>query len=207
MATLNDVTSADRVHIGFFGVRNAGKSSLINAVTGQDLAVVSNVAGTTTDPVRKAMELLPAGPVLIVDTPGIDDEGELGEMRVRKARRVLDSTDVAVLAVDGTRGVTQAERELVALFAEKNIPYVVALTKCDIASAEDHHHVARELGMTEEQGRLVATSSQNGQGIHELKETIAELAKEPTAEQRIVGDLLEVGDIVVLVCPIDESAP
>lgn len=207
MATLNDVTSADRVHIGFFGVRNAGKSSLINAVTGQDLAVVSNVAGTTTDPVRKAMELLPAGPVLIVDTPGIDDEGELGEMRVRKARRVLDSTDVAVLAVDGTRGVTQAERELVALFAEKQIPYVVALTKCDIASAEDHHHVARELGMTEDQGRLVATSSQTGQGIHELKETIAELAKEPTAEHRIVGDLLEVGDVLVLVCPIDESAP
>ena len=207
MATLNDVTSADRVHIGFFGVRNAGKSSLINAVTGQDLAVVSNVAGTTTDPVRKAMELLPAGPVLIVDTPGIDDEGELGEMRVRKARRVLDSTDVAVLAVDGTRGVTQAERELVALFAEKQIPYVVALTKCDIASTEDHHHVARELGMTEDQGRLVATSSQTGQGIHELKETIAELAKEPTAEHRIVGDLLEVGDVLVLVCPIDESAP
>ena len=207
MATLNDVTSADRAHIGFFGVRNAGKSSLINAVTGQDLAVVSDVAGTTTDPVRKAMELLPAGPVLIVDTPGIDDEGELGEARVRKTKRVLDSTDVAVLALDVTRGVNDAERGLVALFAEKQIPYVVALTKCDLASSESSHHIARELGMGDGVGRLVSTSAATGQGIHELKETIAELAKEPAAEHPLLGDLLEAGDTVVLVVPLDESAP
>ena len=205
MATLNDVTSADRVHIGFFGVRNAGKSSLINAVTGQDLAVVSNVAGTTTDPVRKAMELLPAGPVLIVDTPGIDDIGELGEMRVRKAKRVLDSTDVAVLAVDATRGMLPADRELVALFEEKQIPYVIALAKCDLETNGDGSEAAAASGLMG--WHVVRTSSETGEGIHELKEAIAQLAKSPVAEHRIVGDLLEVGDVVVLVVPIDESAP
>lgn len=208
MATLNDVTSADRVHIGFFGVRNAGKSSLINAVTGQDLAVVSDVAGTTTDPVRKAMELLPAGPVLLVDTPGIDDEGSLGLERVRKARRVLDSTDVAVLALDATRGLSEADRELIELFKSKNIPYVVALTKCDLV--KDPEALTQALNAEElasQFGVVVPTSSSTGAGIHEVKEAIAELANTPVAEQRIVGDLLEVGDVVVLVVPIDESAP
>lgn len=207
MATLNETTSADRVHIGFFGVRNAGKSSLINAVTGQDLAVVSDVAGTTTDPVRKAMELLPAGPVLLVDTPGIDDVGPLGEERVRKAKRVIDSTDVAVLAVDSTRGLTQADRDLITLFEEKQIRYIVALTKCDIDGTDGVMGLmcAGEENMPA--AHVVCTSSSAGEGIHELKETIAQLAKAPAAEHRIVGDLLEPGSVVVLVIPIDESAP
>ena len=198
MASLNDVPSADRVHIGFFGVRNAGKSSLINAVTGQDLAVVSDVAGTTTDPVRKAMELLPAGPVLIIDTPGIDDEGKLGEARVRKTRRVLNSVDVAVLVVDATRPPAAADTDLAALFADKRIPYVVALTKSDLGEA-----FALDWG----EAPVVATSSVDGRGVHELKETIAHLAKKDEPEIPIVRDLLSPGDVVVLVTPIDESAP
>lgn len=221
MSTLNDTPSADRVHIGFFGVRNAGKSSLINAVTGQDLAVVSDVAGTTTDPVRKAMELLPAGPVLIIDTPGIDDEGELGEMRVRKTRRVLNSVDVAVLAVDATRGMAPADSELVALFEDKQIPYIIALTKCDLAEREgldalqqgiDENAASTHAATTPASGhgaarRTVLTSADTGAGIHELKEAIAWLAQRDEGERRIVADLLAPGDAVVLVCPIDESAP
>ena len=241
MPTLNDTPSADRVLIGFFGVRNAGKSSLINAVTGQDLAVVSDVAGTTTDPVRKAMELLPAGPVLIIDTPGIDDEGDLGELRVRKARRVLNSVDVAVLAVDATRGPSTADRDLISLFGEKHIPFVVALTKCDRAGEADvpeetgtpsvsygigaAQELARMCGVlnpgtegarsvqvlegagSETPFRVVRTSAVSGAGIHGLKEAIAGLAQRGEQERFIVSDLLSPGDCVVLVCPIDESAP
>ena len=209
MTTLNDTPSADRVHIGFFGVRNAGKSSLINAVTGQDLAVVSDVAGTTTDPVRKAMELLPAGPVLIIDTPGIDDEGELGEMRVRKTRRVLNSVDVAVLAVDATRGYAQADEQLIALFEDKRIPFIVALTKCDLADSrsigqESLNRAGRQEGTA---SVVVPTSAETNEGIHELKEAIAKLAQRDESERSIIKDLLSPGDAVVLVCPIDESAP
>ena len=218
MPTLNDTPSAERAHIGFFGVRNAGKSSLINAVTGQDLAVVSDVAGTTTDPVRKAMELLPAGPVLVIDTPGIDDEGELGQMRVRKARRVLHSVDVAVLALDATQGFTPADKDLVALFEDKQIPYIVALTKCDLPNADAApssilapDHPAEDPSAGERPANLrpvvVRTSAATGEGVYELKEAIARLAQADQAERHIVSDLVQPGDVVVLVCPIDESAP
>ena len=132
MAGLNETPSGERLHVGFFGVRNAGKSSLVNAVTGQDLAVVSDVAGTTTDPVRKAMELLPVGPVLIIDTPGLDDEGELGELRVKKALRALDSTDVAVLVVDAGKGMGAVDEKLVETFRKRNVPYVIAWNKADL---------------------------------------------------------------------------
>ena len=130
--SLNDQVSAERLHIGFFGLRNAGKSSLVNAVTGQNLAVVSDIKGTTTDPVKKAMELLPLGPVVIIDTPGIDDEGSLGELRVKKARQVLNYADIAVLVVDAQTGLHQADRELTGLFREKNIPYIIAYNKSDL---------------------------------------------------------------------------
>ncbi|MDO4798338.1 MAG: [FeFe] hydrogenase H-cluster maturation GTPase HydF [Coriobacteriales bacterium] len=189
--------SGERVHIGFFGVRNAGKSSVVNAVTGQDLAVVSNVAGTTTDPVSKAMELLPLGPVVIVDTPGMDDEGGLGELRVRKARQALRRCDVAVLVVDATRGLTQADRMLLDEFSDRRLPYLVALNKADLLKGD-----APELAPNE-----VLVSAREGSGIHELKERLGALAADAGHRRLIVSDLLEEGDVVVLVCPIDASAP
>ncbi len=197
--SLNDTPSGERTHIGFFGVRNAGKSSLVNAVTGQDLAVVSDVAGTTTDPVRKAMELLPLGPVVIIDTPGIDDEGELGEERVRRTRRVLRQCDIAVLVSDATRGLGEAERELLDLFAERSIPHVIALNKSDLsrnakAPAPD--------GTT-----CLATSALTGEGVFELKELLAHIASQHAPQKRLVADLLDEGDVAVLVMPIDASAP
>ena len=130
--SLNSTVSAERVHIGFFGLRNAGKSSLVNAVTGQQLSVVSEVKGTTTDPVKKAMELLPLGPVVIIDTPGIDDTGELGEQRVLKAKEILRQTDIAILVVDGQKGLQAADRELIKLFAKKNLPYITVYNKADL---------------------------------------------------------------------------
>ena len=142
--SLNSTPSADRIHIGFFGRRNAGKSSLVNAVTGQELAVVSEIRGTTTDPVQKAMELLPMGPVVIIDTPGIDDEGALGELRVRKTRQILNKTDVAVLVTDKTAGFTEAERELAGLFQEKKIPYVVAVNKADLTDSPEEKHAEQQ---------------------------------------------------------------
>lgn len=192
--SLNDTPSGERVHIGFFGRRNAGKSSLVNAVTGQELSVVSDVKGTTTDPVRKAMELLPLGPVEIIDTPGFDDEGALGELRVKKTRQILGSTDIAVLAADGTAPLAESDRQLIGLFRERDIPYLIVYTKSDLG--------APALTSPNE----IAVSSLTGQGIHELKEKLASMAPE-TEERRIVGDLLAPGDMVVLVTPIDESAP
>ena len=189
--------SGERVHIGFFGVRNAGKSSVVNAVTGQDLAVVSNVAGTTTDPVSKAMELLPLGPVVIVDTPGIDDEGDLGALRVRKARQALRRCDVAVLVADVVRGLTDADRMLLAEFKARKLPYLVALNKADLLAG-----TAPELADHE-----LLVSAREGTGIHELKERIGALANQAGRRRLIVSDLLEAGDVVVLVCPIDASAP
>lgn len=210
MAGLNSTPSGERVHIGFFGVRNAGKSSLVNAVTGQDLAVVSDVAGTTTDPVRKAMELLPVGPVLIVDTPGIDDEGTLGHKRVEKAKRALDSTDVAVLVVDAQRGMTTVDEELVAAFRERNVPYVVAFSKTDLTDSE----VLSAADSADDDGgadvvrhAFVSTSSVRGVGIDELKNAIASLAKTAKNVRKLVSDLVEPGDVVVLVVPIDSAAP
>ena len=196
MNNLNQTASADRVSIGFFGLRNAGKSSLVNAVTGQALSVVSDVAGTTTDPVKKAMELLPLGPVVIIDTPGLDDEGKLGEMRVQKAREVLATVHIAVLVVDATRGMSELDNTLVSLFEERKLPYVIALNKCDLLPTPP----AAE-------GNRYPVSAATGNGVHELKEAIAAFAKGAGNTRRLVADLLSPDDLVVLVIPIDESAP
>ena len=196
MNNLNTTTSADRTHIGFFGMRNAGKSSLVNAVTGQALSVVSDVAGTTTDPVKKAMELLPLGPVVMIDTPGLDDEGTLGEMRVQKAREVLATVHVAVLVVDAARGMSELDQTLISLFEERKLPYLVALNKTDLLP----HPPAAE-------GNRYPVSAATGEGVHALKEGIAALAKGTGNTRRLVADLLKPDDLVVLVIPIDESAP
>lgn len=193
---LNDTPSGERVHIGFFGCRNAGKSSVVNAVTGQDLAVVSDIRGTTTDPVYKAMELLPMGPVMIIDTPGFDDDGELGRLRVRKTRQVLNKTDVAVLVVDAQRGMNDFDRRLLQLFAEKQIPHLTVFNKSDRLSARS---APRPAGLY--------VSAAGGEGIPELKQKIASLAKTEDEKLRIVGDLIHPADFVVLVTPIDKAAP
>lgn len=193
--SFNDTPSSERVHIGFFGRRNAGKSSVVNAVTGQELSVVSDVKGTTTDPVMKSMELLPMGPVVIIDTPGFDDEGALGELRVKKTKQILNRADCAVLVVDATQGKTPADQELVELFQQKNIPYLIAYNKSDLAAAP-------ALG-----DRELAVSAQTKEGIEELKERIARLVKTGEDSRRLVGDLLTPGDLVVLVTPIDSAAP
>ena len=192
---LNDTPSGDRVHIGFFGRRNAGKSSVVNAVTGQELAVVSEVKGTTTDPVRKAMELLPLGPVMIIDTPGFDDEGELGALRVRKTRQVLNKTDIAVLVVDAQEGMRTCDRQLVELFREKEIAHLIVFNKADLLAkiplAEDN---------------MIYVSAKTKMGISELKERMARIR--PTEEEKhLVGDLLSPGELAVLVVPIDKAAP
>ena len=194
--SLNDVVSAERLHIGFFGLRNAGKSSVVNAVTGQEMSLVSDVKGTTTDPVKKTMELLPLGPVVIVDTPGIDDEGTLGEMRVKKTKQVLNYIDIAVLVVDSTLGLQQFDRDMLTIFESKKIPFVVAYNKADLLS---------ENFITDENSILV--SAKNGTNINELKNKIAKAVKMQNENKRVVGDLLEKGDIVVLVTPIDSAAP
>ncbi len=193
---LNDTPSANRVHIGIFGKRNAGKSSVINALTGQDLAVVSDVAGTTTDPVYKAMELLPIGPVMMIDTPGIDDEGDLGALRVKKARQVLNKTDVAVLVVDAESGRDETDDELIALFKSKDIPYIVAYNKCDLASNSEQPGTDG-----------IRISAEKRTYINELKERIAALAATEETGARLVADLIEPSDFVVLVTPIDKAAP
>ncbi len=193
---LNDTVSAERVHIGFFGLRNAGKSSVVNAVTGQSLAVVSDVKGTTTDPVKKAMELLPIGPVVIIDTPGIDDEGDLGLKRVEKTREILAKTDVAVLVVDVLKGKQQEDLQLIKEFEQRNVPYIVAYNKSDLSEND-----------VEIKENEILVSSKNGANIHELKEKIGALSKIKAEPKYIVSDLLEKSDIVVLCMPIDESAP
>lgn len=193
---LNSVVSAERVHIGFFGLRNAGKSSLVNAVTGQSIALVSDVLGTTTDPVKKAMELLPLGPVVVIDTPGIDDEGELGVMRVRRAKQVLNYADVAVLVVDASKGMSEAESDLVAAFESKKLPYVIAYNKADLLGE-----------VPQETEKEIYVSAVNKLNIERLKEKIASAVKTQAESRRIVADLIKPGDTVVLVTPIDESAP
>ena len=193
--SLNNPPSAERVHIGFFGRRNAGKSSVVNAFTGQELSVVSEVKGTTTDPVMKSMELLPMGPVVIIDTPGFDDEGSLGELRVKKTKQVLNRADCAVLVVDATQGKTPADQELITLFQQKELPYLIAYNKTDLTAAPP-------LGENE-----VAVSAVTREGIEELKERVARLTRSPSEGKRLVGDLLTPGDLVVLVTPIDSAAP
>ena len=191
--SLNETPSGERVHIAFFGLRNAGKSSLVNAVTGQNLAIVSDVKGTTTDPVRKAMELLPLGPVVIIDTPGLDDVGELGGMRVKRAMNVLANCDVAVLVHDAAQEFSPAESDLLKIFDERNLPYIVAYNKADIISSR--------------QEGVFYVSSVTGENISALKERIALLAKKDAPEKRLVADLLNPGDIVILVVPVDKAAP
>ncbi len=203
---LNSTPSSDRIHIGFFGRRNAGKSSIVNAVTGQDLAVVSEIKGTTTDPVQKAMELLPMGPAVIIDTPGIDDSGELGELRIRKTRQVLNKTDVAVLVVDGTAGISEAERQLAGLFQEKEIPFVVAMNKADICVGELSESLKQMEGSLGREA-VIAVSAKTGYQIQELKDKIAGLAVRKEPDRRIIGDLIQPLDFVVLVTPIDDAAP
>ena len=212
--SLNSTPSADRVHIGFFGRRNAGKSSVVNAVTGQDLAVVSQIKGTTTDPVQKAMELLPLGPVVIIDTPGIDDVGDLGELRVKKTKQILNKIDVAVLVVDVTVGISQAELELLKIFQQKNIPYVLAFNKVDVSTAYKSESSLSKgkfeqqpLLLSQEEANIIRISAKTGFQIQELKEKIARLAVQEESKQRIVGDLIQPGDFVVLVVPIDKAAP
>lgn len=193
---LNAQPSGERVHIGFFGLRNAGKSSVVNRVTGQTLSIVSDVKGTTTDPVQKTMELLPIGPVVIIDTPGIDDEGTLGEERVRRALRVLEKTDIAVLVTDSTRGLQPAEQELIELFRKREIPFVIAHNKADLTSVP--------AAMPENEIYVSAAADSN---IRELKELIARAVKPTEPEKRLVADLLAPNDTVVLVVPIDSAAP
>lgn len=193
--SLNDTPSGERVHIGFFGRRNAGKSSVVNAVTGQELSVVSDVKGTTTDPVTKAMELLPLGAVVIIDTPGFDDEGYLGELRVKKTKQILNRTDIAVLVIDSTIGMTETEHQLVRLFKEKDIPYIIAYNKSDILN--------KSVGSENE----ISISAVDKTNIHELKEKIAALVRTDNSGKKIVGDLISEEDVIVLVTPIDEAAP
>ena len=180
--SMNDTPSSERLHIGFFGRRNAGKSSLVNAVTGQETALVSAVKGTTTDPVSKSMELLPLGPVVIIDTPGFDDEGSLGKQRVRRTRQVLNRTDLAVLVADGVEGLTDSDRELIGLFQEKEIPFIIAMNKEDLLTKREEQELAE-------------------------KEKIGQMSAKSTQTERLVGDLLRKGDLVLLVIPIDKAAP
>ena len=192
-SSLNETPSGERVHIAFFGLRNAGKSSLVNAVTGQDLAVVSDVKGTTTDPVSKAMELLPLGPVVIIDTPGLDDEGYLGELRVKRAMNVLAKCDVAVLVHDASQEFSRDEIDLMKIFDDRKLPYIVANNKADL--------------MTDREPGRLYVSAITGENVNTLKERIASLVKKSVNGKRLVADFLTEGDIVVLVVPVDKAAP
>ena len=199
---MNQTPASERVHISFFGKRNAGKSSVINAVTGQDLSIVSSVMGTTTDPVYKTMELLPLGPVMIIDTPGIDDEGELGALRVRKSYQVLNKTDIAILVIDSTIGKTEEEFALIHRFHKKKIPYLVVYNKIDLLSNEE----IKDLAMSVRPGEVLVSASSN-MNIYELKEKIASLKPEDTHKYPLIQDLIEPLDLVILVVPIDKAAP
>ena len=193
---LNETASADRLHIGFFGKRNAGKSSLVNAVTGQETSVVSEVKGTTTDPVRKAMELLPLGPVVIIDTPGLDDEGDLGELRVKRALQVLNTVDIAVVVVSAALGLDREESELCELLKKKSIPYIIAYTKSDLIEK-----------IPEAKENEIYVSALDNINIDALKDKIGALNKSAEEQRVIVSDLIKEGDVVVLVVPIDKAAP
>ena len=194
MADMTATPSGERLHIAFFGRRNAGKSSLVNAFTGQEMSIVSEVGGTTTDPVSKAMELLPLGPVQIIDTPGIDDEGTLGTLRVRRTRQILNGTDLAILVTDGTMPLGEAEQELIGLFDEKSIPYILVRNKADLLEEVP-------------EGDGLYTSALTGWHVHELKELAAHMVLDRDDGRMLVGDLLDPGDTVVLVVPIDKAAP
>ncbi len=194
--SLNDTPSANRIHIGFFGCRNAGKSSVVNTITGQELAVVSDVLGTTTDPVQKAMELLPLGPVMIIDTPGFDDVGELGEKRIQKTKQILNRTDIAVLVVDAKKGFTATDKQLLALIQEKELPYLIIYNKSDLLEK-----------IPKEEEHSIYISALEKIGIQECKEKLAHQISTEDMTLQIVGDLLNPGDLAVLVIPIDSAAP
>lgn len=194
--SLNSTSSAERVHIGFFGLRNSGKSSLVNAITNQKVSVVSSIKGTTTDSVQKSMEILPLGPVVIIDTPGMDDKGELGKLRVESAKRVLSKTDIAVLVIDATKGMTKLDKDIVNIFSERAIPYIIAMNKCDLLNS-----------VPDEEENTIYVSAEQKYNINGLKEKIAAIPKPRTNTKRIVGDILQENDVVVLVTPIDASAP
>ena len=192
---LNSTPSSERIHIGFFGIRNAGKSSLVNRITNQDVSVVSNVKGTTTDAVKKSMELLPLGAVEIIDTPGIDDEGSLGEMRIERAKKILNMCDIAVLVTEANRELNTAEKELIEVFKEKALPFIVALNKADLITEFSNNE------------NYVYVSAKENSGIEELKNAIAKLLGEIKKEVKLVADFINENDYVILVTPIDESAP
>ena len=223
--SLNGTPSSERIHIGFFGRRNVGKSSLVNAVTGQELSVVSDVAGTTTDPVKKAMELLTLGPVVIIDTPGLDDTGELGELRVKKTEAILKEVHLAVVVADIGFGLQAEDEELIALLERRKVPYIIAMNKVDLQEGNENEempvrenctdeHLSKEavpsndnLSSGNREDKIIYVSAVTGYQIHLLKERIAKLGKTQLTTKRIVADLIAPGDIVVLVVPIDEAAP
>ena len=194
--SLNDKVSAERLHIAFFGLRNAGKSSVVNKITNQELSVVSDIKGTTTDPVKKAMELLPIGPVVIIDTAGIDDKGSLGELRVKKTINILNKTDIAILVVDATKGKSQEDLKLIEDFKKRNIPYIVAFNKCDL--------ITEKQNLSENE---IYVSAKENVNVNELKELIGKLSVSKVEEKTLLGDIINSGDTVVLVTPIDGSAP
>ena len=194
--SLNNTPSSERLHIGFFGMRNAGKSSLVNAVTAQSLSLVSDIKGTTTDPVRKAMELLPLGPVVIIDTPGLDDEGALGQMRVRRAKDTLGSVHIAVIVADALKGLSEEDKSLAAELDNRKIPYIIAMNKADLLGS-----------VPENKDGIIYVSAEKNIGINRLKDNLATLAKAGKKDKKILADLVSKGDTVMLVTPIDESAP
>lgn len=211
--SLNNTPASERVHIGIFGKRNAGKSSVINAITGQNLAIVSDIKGTTTDPVLKAMELLPLGPVVLIDTPGLDDEGELGTLRIQKAYQMLNKTDVAILVVDSNVGMTSEDELIIERIKAKEIPYLIVMNKADLLAGEPGMMTqADDSGKCfyreeNDKREIIYVSAKTGQNIHELKERLAKCARKEEVQKKIVGDLLAPMDFVVLVVPIDGAAP
>jgi len=193
---MNETASGQRVHIAFFGRRNAGKSSLVNAVTGQSLAVVSDVAGTTTDLVKKAMEILPLGPVVIIDTPGFDDEGMLGELRVKKAREAMEIADIAVLVVDSNAGMGDDEKQILDMLEKKKLPHIIAMNKKDLLT---------ESITLPENG--IAVSAMTGENVNELREMFGRMAPKNSQDKKILADIVSKGDTVIMVVPVDSSAP
>lgn len=198
--SLNDTPSGERIHIGIFGKRNAGKSTLFNALTGQDIAIVSDKPGTTTDPVSKAMELLPLGPVLITDTPGLDDSGDVGQLRVKKAEEILRNTDIAIIVINAVYGVSEEDTILIEEIEKKNLPYIICFNKTD--EADD---IEKEQIIAKKSGYCMYVSAKSGQGIGELKEKIVSL--DVKTDKHLISDLIDPLDTIVLVVPIDKAAP
>lgn len=201
--SLNNVPSSERTHIGIFGKRNAGKSSVINAITGQSLAIVSDIKGTTTDPVLKSMELLPLGPVVLIDTPGLDDEGDLGHLRIQKAYQILNKTDIALLVIDGTAGMTAEDYQILDRIRAKNIPYLIVFNKADLAPDANTSDTADAA----DAANVIWVSTVTGLHIQELKERLATLLPDEDSGKTILGDLIRPSDFIVLVVPIDKAAP